>query len=154
LKRRLSIDLRLQIAFAIAVIVFGVTRAHDTTLIQAATYGALYAVIAIGLSLLLGNVNLISIGQAGFFAIGAYTTAYLTASVTWPASISPGLVFALATLLGTLISMVLGIALGFIALRFSGPYLAMATLAFDAIVVGLLRFTPAFGGVSGISNVP
>ena len=154
MKQRLRVDLRVQCALAAIVIVFGIVGAHDATLIQAATYGALYAVVAIGLSLLLGNVNLISIGQGGFFAIGAYSVAYLTASVTWPAGVPPGLPFILATILGVAFSAVLGLVLGVIALRFSGPYLAMATLAFDAIVVGLLRWAPAFGGVSGITNVP
>jgi ABC-type branched-subunit amino acid transport system ATPase component/ABC-type branched-subunit amino acid transport system permease subunit len=154
LKRRLRVDLRLQIAFAVLVILFGILRAHDTTMIQAATFGALYAIVAIGLSLLLGNVNLISIGQAGFFAIGAYSVAYLTASATWPPGVSPGMQFVLATVCGVLISGIMGLALGIISLRFAGPYLAMATLAFGAIVVGLLRYAPAFGGVSGISNIP
>jgi branched-chain amino acid transport system permease protein len=154
LKGRLRIDLQLQCAFAIVVVVFGIAGSHNTTLIQAATYGALYAIVAIGLSLLLGNANLISIGQAGFFAIGAYAVAYLTASVTWPPGVSPGAQFLIASVLGVLVSGILGVALGIIALRFSGPYLAMATLAFGAIVVGLLRYAPAFGGVSGISNVP
>jgi branched-chain amino acid transport system permease protein len=154
LKQRLRVDLRLQCAFAVIVVLFGIFGAHDTTFIQAATYGALYSVVAIGLSLLLGNANLISIGQAGFFAIGAYAVAYLTASVTWPAGVSSGTQFIVASVIGIVVSGILGVALGIIALRFSGPYLAMATLAFDAIVVGLLRFAPAFGGVSGISNVP
>ena len=154
MKRRLRVDLRLQVAFAVLVILFGIVRAHDTTMIQAATFGALYAIVAIGLSLLLGNVNLISIGQAGFFAIGAYSVAYLTASASWPPGVSPGMQFALATVAGALVSGVLGLALGIISLRFAGPYLAMATLAFGAIVVGLLRYAPAFGGVSGISNIP
>ena len=99
-------------------------------------------------------MHLISIGQAGFFAVGAYAVAYLTASVTWPAGIPPGLQFLIATVLGVVIAGVLGLALGIIALRFAGPYLAMATLAFGAIVVGLLRYAPAFGGVSGIQNIP
>ena len=154
MKQRLRVDLRLQCAFAVAVVIFGIAGAHNTTLIQAATYGALYAVVAIGLSLLLGNVHLISIGQAGFFAIGAYAVAYLTASATWPAGISPGMQFVIASIVGVAVSALLGFALGVIALRFAGPYLAMATLAFGAIVIGLLRYTPAFGGVSGISNVP
>jgi branched-chain amino acid transport system permease protein len=154
LKRRLRVDLRLQCVIAALVVIFGMAGARNTTLIQAATYGALYAVVAIGLSLLLGNVNLISIGQAGFFAIGAYAVAYLTASVTWPEGIAPGEQFLIASVVGIVIAGILGLALGIIALRFSGPYLAMATLAFDAIVVGLLRYIPAFGGVSGINNVP
>ena len=70
----------------------------------------------------------------------------LTASVTWPASIPPGTQFVIGSIAGIIISGVLGLLLGVIALRFSGPYLAMATLAFDAIVIGLLRYAPRSAG--------
>ena len=50
----------------------------DAALAQAGTYVAIFATAAIGLSILLGNVNQISVGQAGFFGIGAYAVGYLT----------------------------------------------------------------------------
>jgi branched-chain amino acid transport system permease protein len=62
--------------------------------------------------------------------------------------------FVLATVTGVVLSGLLGVVLGFITLRFVGPYLSIATLSFGAIVVGLLRYAPAFGGISGINNVP
>jgi ABC-type branched-subunit amino acid transport system permease subunit len=85
--------------------IFGIFAARaNATFAQAGTYAAIFAIAAIGLSLLLGNVNQISIGQAGFFGIGAYAVGFLTATESGrPGSRgrSPTLIgVALATLVG------------------------------------------------------
>jgi len=142
---RLRADRRtLPIVLAIAA-VFGVLAMRDPTIAQAGTYAGIYAIAAIGLSILLGNVNQISIGQAGFFGIGAYAVAYLTTTLNWP--------FWPAALVGMALATVAGIAVGFIALRFRGHYLAMATLAFGLIVVGVIHQSDALGGANGIQNI-
>jgi branched-chain amino acid transport system permease protein len=154
LSGRLRAEARLLWVIAGLVVLFGVVAARDATLLQAGTYAAIYAVAAIGLSILLGNVAQISVGQAGFFGIGAYTLGFLMTAATWPAWIPVWLEFLLATLLGTLLAAALGLLLGFIALRFRGHYLAMATLAFGLIAVGLFRESKALGGASGLDNIP
>jgi branched-chain amino acid transport system permease protein len=154
LSRRLNADAHLLPYVAAVVVLFGVFARNDPTLIQAGTYAAIFAVAAIGLSLLLGNVAQISIGQAGFFGIGAYTLAYLTAALSWPSGMPAWFPFVLGTLLGTVLAAAFGLLLGFIALRFRGHYLAMATLAFGLIAVGIFRANKALGGSVGISNVP
>jgi branched-chain amino acid transport system permease protein len=154
LTRRLRTDARLLPLLAAAVVLFGVLAHANATLLQAGTYAAIYAVAAIGLSILLGNVAQISIGQAGFFGIGAYAVGYLTTAVTWPPGVPLWLQFVLATALGTALAGLFGLVLGFIALRFHGHYLAMATLAFGLIVVGVVRASGALGGASGIQNIP
>ena len=131
---------------AAIVVLFGLTAARNATYAQAGTYAAIYAIAAVGLSLLLGNVKQISLGQAGFFGIGAYAVAYLTATLNWP--------FWPAALVGVLIATVVGFSVGFIALRFRGHYLAMATLSFGLIVVGVFHESALFGGASGISSIP
>ena len=130
----------------VAAVVFGIAAASNASLIQAGTYGACYAVAAIGLSILIGNTAQVSIGQAGFFAIGAYATAYLTTAANWN--------FVPAALAGIVLAAIAGIAVGFIALRFRGHYLAMATLAFGLLVTGIVHEAPALGGPNGITNVP
>jgi len=142
---RLRADRRtLPIVVAIAAVV-GVLAMRDPTIAQAGTYAGIYAIAAIGLSILLGNVNQISIGQAGFFGIGAYAVAYLTTALNWP--------FWPAALAGVLLATLTGIAVGFIALRFRGHDLAMATLAFGLIVVGVIHQSDALGGANGITNI-
>ncbi len=143
---RLRLDARLLPALAVVVVLFGVAARGNATFMQAGTYAAIYAVAAIGLSLLLGNVNQISIGQAGFFALGAYAVAYGTATL--------GLPFWPCALAGIAIAAAVGLLLGVIALRFRGHYLAMATLAFGLIVVGLVRVARPLGGAVGISEIP
>jgi branched-chain amino acid transport system permease protein len=154
LNRRLRADARLLPYVATAVVLFGILARNDATLTQAGTYAAIFAVAAIGVSLLLGNVAQISLGQAGFFGIGAYALAYLTAVATWPPAVPAWFPFIVGTIVGTALAAAFGLLLGFIALRFRGHYLAMATLAFGLIVVGIFRVSKALGGSVGISNVP
>ena len=129
---------------------FGIVAAGNPTFAQAGTYAAIFAIAAIGLSLLMGNVNQISLGQAGFFGIGAYAVAALTTNWNLPAWLS----WPLATLIGIVVATLVGLGLGFIALRFRGHYLAMATLAFGLICVGVFHESKALGGAIGINDIP
>jgi branched-chain amino acid transport system permease protein len=146
LTARLRADARMLAVFAAHVVVFGVVARGDAGLVQAGTYVAIFALAAIGLSVLLGNVNQISVGQAGFFGIGAYAVGYLTVDQGWS--------FWLAAPIGVALAALVGIALGFVALRFRGHYLAMATLAFGLITVGIFHAAPALGRASGITDIP
>lgn len=88
---------------------------------------AIYALVAIGLNLVMGYTGLISAGHAGFLAIGAYTTAILSTSMGW---MSPLVILPIAGVLTGLI----GFALGIPILRLKGFYIAMVTLAFGVVV--------------------
>ncbi len=154
MNRDLRDDARILPLAAALVIAFGVLARGDANLMQAGTFAAIDAVAAIGLGVLLGNVAQISIGQAGFFGIGAYALGYLTTAVNWPAAVPAWAQFVVGTLAGTILAAVFGLLLGLIALRFKGHYLAMATLAFGLIVTGVFRVTGALGGASGIQNIP
>jgi branched-chain amino acid transport system permease protein len=81
---------------------------------------------AVGLNMLTGTTGLISLGQAGFLAIGAYTNAILMMDFGWPvwASLPAGGVVA------ALISILVGVP----SLRLKGLYLAITTLAFAFII--------------------
>jgi branched-chain amino acid transport system permease protein len=147
---RLRADTRTLPVLALIVLGFGILAAGNATFAQAGTYAAIFAIAAIGLSLLLGNVNQISLGQSGFFGIGAYAVASLT--TTW--NLPPWLSWPLATLIGMTVATLVGLGLGFIALRFRGHYLAMATLAFGLICVGVFHETKFLGGAIGIEDIP
>jgi ABC-type branched-subunit amino acid transport system ATPase component/ABC-type branched-subunit amino acid transport system permease subunit len=147
---RLRADSRTLPILTLIVIVFGIIAAGNPTFAQAGTYAAIFAIAAIGLSLLMGNVNQISLGQAGFFGIGAYAVASLTTNWNLPAWLS----WPLATLIGIVVATLVGLGLGFIALRFRGHYLAMATLAFGLICVGIFHETKFLGGAIGIEDIP
>jgi ABC-type branched-subunit amino acid transport system ATPase component/ABC-type branched-subunit amino acid transport system permease subunit len=147
---RLRADQRTLPVLALIAVAFGIAAAGNATFAQAGTYAAIFAVAAIGLSLLMGNVNQISLGQAGFFGIGAYAVASLTTVWNLPAWLS----WPLAAAIGVAVATMVGLGLGFIALRFRGHYLAMATLAFGLICVGVFHEAKFLGGAIGISDIP
>jgi branched-chain amino acid transport system permease protein len=89
----------------------------------------------------------LSLGNAGFMAVGAYAASLLTVQPRWP--LLPALVA------GALLAGALGLLVGFPALRLRGIYLAIATLGFGEIVrTFFLNFEPTGGpmGMRGMSG--
>jgi branched-chain amino acid transport system permease protein len=105
------------------------------------------ALLCLGLSLLLGFAGQISLGHAGFFAIGAYGSALLTAKAGLPA---------LAAVVGAAaVAGVIAWIIGRSILRLSGHLLAMATLAMGSMIyIVLNQQVDWFGGPDGISVMP
>lgn len=104
-------------------------------------------IAVLGLDVLMGYAGQVSLGQAGFMAVGGYTAAILATSYGWPP-------FG-AMLLAIALCVVCALILSFATARLRGLYLALATLAFglliDSIAVGLVDLT---GGPSGLVGVP
>ena len=141
------------------------------------TMSAYYSLVIIGLSLVMGYAGQISLGHAGFFAIGGYTSAALT-TADLSALKSHGLIAALAKLGflttrqdlygGELLSVhpwaavltaialiiVIAYAIGIPVLKLKGHYLAMATLGFGTIIYSIVLGTERFGAADGIADVP
>ncbi|MBI5129525.1 MAG: ATP-binding cassette domain-containing protein [Rhodopseudomonas palustris] len=107
---------------------------------------ALTCIVGVGLNVLVGLTGQISLGHVGFYAIGAYTVAILTLK---------GLSFWLALPLAGLIAGAIGLLLSLPALRVSGPYLAMITIAFAFIVQHLtIEWRGVTGGSNGLMGLP
>ncbi len=87
-------------------------------------------IIAIGLNILVGYTGQVSLGHAGFLAIGAYTSVILVMKAGFP--------FLVALPLAGLMSALFGFMLGLPALRMEGPYLAIATLGFGIAIEQIL----------------
>ncbi len=101
----------------------------------------------LGLNILLGLTGQVSLGHVGFYAIGAYTVAILTTSY--------GAGFWVALAAAAVITTVVGALLALPALRVSGPYLAMVTIAFAFIVEhGSTEWRGLTGGANGLMNIP
>ncbi len=98
-----------------------------------------FAIGAIGISLLTGFAGQISLGHAAFMAIGAYTSWYVTTRL--------GLPFLIALPLAGVIAFVFGAIVGLPSLRIKGLYLAIATLAFQFITEYVIIHTA--GGMAG-----
>ena len=110
--------------------------------VYVANYIAINIIVATGLNLLVGYTGQISLGHAGFFAIGAYGTIILMAKA--------GLPFLLALPCAALISAGFGFLLGLPALRLEGPYLAIATLGFGLTITQVIGRVDLFGGRAGL----
>jgi branched-chain amino acid transport system permease protein len=154
------------------------TRITDTPYhLTQLTMTAYYSLLIIGLCLLIGYAGQISIGHAGFFAIGGYVSAFLTTynlaahqmhplvSLLQKAGtlvakpdlyggdllvVHPWLACAAAILLAIVIAYVIGGPV----LKLRGHYLAMATLGFGIIIYRVALGTEFLGAADGISDVP
>lgn len=105
------------------------------------------AIAVIGLNLLLGLSGQMSLGQAGFYALGAYGSALTALKLGWPVPLS--------ILFGTLLAAIGGGLVGVFALRTRGLYLAMTTLAVGYILDILAqRWIGLTGGAMGLSSIP
>ena len=100
------------------------------------------ALVAIGLNILVGYTGQISMGHAGFFAIGAFTTVIFI--VNW------GFPLYIALPIAGFISSAFGFILGLPALRLKGPYLAIATLGFGMTITTIIKHMEFFGGRMGL----
>jgi branched-chain amino acid transport system ATP-binding protein len=106
---------------------------------------ALTTVVGVGLNILVGLTGQISLGHVGFYAIGAYVAAILTIK---------GIDFWIAFPLAGVIAGAVGFLLALPALRVTGPYLAMVTIAFAFIVQhGAIEWRELTGGANGLMNL-
>ena len=105
------------------------------------------AIAVIGLNLLLGLSGQMSLGQAGFYALGAYGSALMALKLGWPLPLS--------ILFGTVIAAIGGALVGVFALRTRGLYLAMTTLAVGYVLDILAqRWVGLTGGTMGLMGIP
>ena len=105
-----------------------------------------FALFACAFNLLLGYVGLLSFGHAAFFGGAAYVCGYLCKEQGW--SPETGI------LAGTLVAAVMGWAFGAIAIKRSGIYFAMITLALAQLVFFLALQLPFTGGEDGLQGIP
>src|SRR5437899_121307 len=114
----------------------------DLTVQSLALVAAVFAILAISLDLVAGMLGLYSLGQGGFFAIGAYLTTILATqyevSILW---LLPA-VLIVSGLTGTLI--------GAMSLRISGLYFAITTFVFTLVLTVLATDLSITGGLQGM----
>lgn len=113
----------------------------------------MYSIAAIGLNLVNGYTGQFSLGHAGFMAVGAYTSAYLS-------QIFPGFLesthlfgFFLFSIISGCLAAVFGYAVGLPSLRLKGDYLAIVTLGFGEILRVTLLNIETLGAARGITGI-
>ncbi|TBV04413.1 branched-chain amino acid ABC transporter ATP-binding protein/permease [Phytopseudomonas dryadis] len=118
-------------------------------------YIGLYTLVVLGLVLLTGVGGMTSFGQAAFVGLGAYTSAYLTATEQLPAWLawaggSPWL----ALLIGLVLTATVALLLGALTLKLSGHYLPLGTIAWGISLYYLFGTLDGLGGHTGMSGLP
>jgi branched-chain amino acid transport system permease protein len=115
----------------------------------------LFIVLALGLNVVIGFAGLLDLGYAAFFAIGAYTVAFLTSSDSPFQFIDTNPVnFWVAMVAAAVVAAIFGVLLGAPTLRLRGDYLAIVTLGFGEIVPLVIRNTPdVTKGVQGMKPI-
>lgn len=107
----------------------------------------IYSLVVIGLNILSGYTGQVSMGQAGFFAVGTYTSALLMMKLHMP--------FWLATIMAAIMAAICGIIIAIPALRLTGPYLVMATVGFGEIIrLVLVNWVSVTKGAAGLTGIP
>jgi branched-chain amino acid transport system permease protein len=119
-------------------------------------------ILAVSLNLVNGYTGQFSLGHAGFMAVGAYTSSYLTTAIVpklFPAvaagsALVTGVIFLSALIIGGLAAALAGLLVGVPSLRLRGDYLAIVTLGFGEIIRVILQHVEAVGGARGLNGIP
>jgi branched-chain amino acid transport system permease protein len=127
----------------LTVIVLALPSLLSRYYIGEVTWVFIYGICGVSLMVLVGYTGLISLGHAAFLGIGAYAHAYLLQhGVPWAASVA----------IAVLITTACGVIVGLPALRMTGIYLAIATLAFAVIIQEVFtRWESVTGGFAGMA---
>ncbi|MDJ0323706.1 branched-chain amino acid ABC transporter ATP-binding protein/permease [Cryobacterium sp. PH31-AA6] len=127
----------------VLMIVFPFTA--SSTAMNIVVFAMIFALPAIGLNLLMGLAGQVSLGQAAFFAIGAYTHAIMLTKLHLPGPV--------AATIGVLAAMLVAFLVGLPIMRLRGHYLALATLGLGFIVMIGVREWDVTGRTTGIYGI-
>ncbi len=136
-------------AIALLVVVLALLPAvvHSDYLLALCDTAGIYAIVVMGLGILLGFAGQLSLAQAAFLGIGAYASGWLTTHLGWSVWPSMGAAMALSALVG--------LAVGYPCLRLSGHYLALATIGFGIITqLVLINWKDVTNGSDGMGSIP
>jgi branched-chain amino acid transport system permease protein len=134
-------------ALAIALVAFPFAIGHSQYYVHLVQLMAIYAILILGLDIVVGYTGQVSLGHAGLFGIGAYAAGVLY--MQFGLGIWPGLAA------GIVVTGLFGVVLAVPALRVVGPYLAMVTLAFGTIIqIVINEWTGLTNGPLGITLPP
>ena len=140
-------------ALLVAALLIGVLPSIlGSFLSEVLSIAGIFALMALGLNIVVGFAGLLDLGYVAFFAVGAYTTAVLTSPTG-----GAGWIFWAAVPFVVLAAAVAGLTVGTPVLRMRGDYLAIVTLGFGEIARLLFLsdwLAPTFGGAQGIKAIP
>jgi len=141
-----ALRLRLAGIAVLAVLAWLLPYRLDSYMIHVANVTILFAILAVGLGLVMGIAGQINLAQVAFFGVAAYATAILTTR--------SGLGFWAAAALAMLISAGIGVLIGTPALRMQSHYLGIVTLGLALALTNWVTNAQIAGGAEGISGIP
>ena len=116
---------------------------------------AVYVLLALGLNVVVGFAGLLDLGFVAFYAVGAYTTAWITGALPLPFFFDMHLNTFFAIPIAIVLAMLAGVLLGTPTLRLRGDYLAIVTLGFGEIIYLFANNQNGItGGSSGTNQIP
>lgn len=171
-KEKTNINLLMYLAIivvSVAILIFlDMNKFQYNYVISIIEKSLVYAVVALSMNIVTGFTGLFSLGQAGFMALGAYTTAILTIpiasrpNVYYMNGILPALENAIvpipvALILGGVVAGVFAVLIGIPILRLKSDYLAIATLGFSEIIRAVIAspmMDKITNGSYGLKSIP
>jgi len=137
----LTVTSILAVCLPLLLMKIGIIDAYTTRIL---TMGGVNAIMAMSVNMIVGITGQLSLGQAGFLAIGAYACIFFNLDLHLP--------LPLAALCAVLITTFAGFLIGFPVLKLSGDYLAIVTLGFGEIIrVVFINLKAITGGPNGRS---
>ncbi|HHB77558.1 MAG TPA: branched-chain amino acid ABC transporter permease [Desulfobulbus sp.] len=136
---------RMIVLMGLAGIAMLIPLVANNYVLEVLTNAWFYAILCLGLNIVVGYAGLLDLGYAAFFAVGAYTTGILTSKF--------GVNFWLTIPVAVSCSMLAGLIIGGPTLRLRSDYLAIVTLGFGEIVRIIARNLEITGGASGLIGI-
>ena len=144
--KHLKTNLQMQILIGLLLIGALLPLAHLPNFVYRLTALIfIYASVITSFNLLVGYCGLVSITQAGFFGVGAYTAALL--------SIHLRMNFVCNVLAGMLLTGLMSLLMGYATLRLKGRYLVMATMGINEVISLIMMNAEFLGGINGLPGV-
>jgi branched-chain amino acid transport system permease protein len=113
-------------------------------------------ILAASLNLVNGYTGQFSLGHAGFMAVGAYSSSWLTLSFGYLlglGALGTTTTYVVALIAGGLLAALAGLAVGIPSLRVRGDYLAIVTLGFNEIIKGIIQNAEPLGAQRGLGGM-
>ncbi|UFJ39434.1 branched-chain amino acid ABC transporter permease [Brevibacillus humidisoli] len=138
---------RWHVLMALGLLLFAVPLSTGSYITSLFVLMGIYVIAATGMTLIMGYGGIVTLCQAAFWGMGAYTSGILTATYGFPPIV--------ALLIGIVLTGGVAALLGLITINLHGHLLSLATLGFGIVVnIFLLEETELTGGPSGLVGIP
>lgn len=150
-RKKKNLVLQLSILLVTSLILVAIKELHlvSNTVLLILQYIGIYSILVLGINIVNGYLGIFSLAHAGFMAIGAYVSAYLSKYIFMSNSM-----FAISILSGAIAALFLGILVAIPSFKTKGDYLAIITLGFSLIIQSVLQNARIVGASKGLNNIP